>query len=150
MVEVTRNQRVVNAPVLKDIIHGYSEDLRGKVLTYTLDEIFGEKLIAMYQNAMKLHEQGWARSRVRDYYDVWRLINSFRHELDAQKILDTIMYKYHHSLPIETIDDFFDARMLQVVKADWERWLGPLVHPLPPYEQVIGELKNELHAFISL
>ncbi len=78
MVEITRNQRVVNQPVLKDIIHGYGEELGGKVLTYTLDEIFGEKLIAMFQNAIKLHEQGWARSRVRDYYDVWRLINSFR------------------------------------------------------------------------
>ena len=149
IIEVTRNQRVVNPPVLKEIIHGYEEDLRGKILTYSLDEIFGEKLIAMYQNAIKLHEQGWARSRVRDYYDLWRLINSFRNELNAQRIINTIAYKYRDRLPIKTVDDFFDPRTLQGVRRDWELWLGPMVYPLPPCEQVISELQEELRILLA-
>lgn len=147
-VEITLNQNVVHAPLLKEIMHNYPEELHAQILTYSLNEIFGEKLIAIYKNTIKLHETGWARSRARDYYDLWQLLNFFREDLDQQKIMQTAMYKFAQPLSFNGVEDFFDPAMLRRVQDDWDHWIGTLVHPAPAHETVLRELKAELQNFL--
>jgi len=150
MVEVTRNERLVNTPVLKDIIHGYPEDFRCQILTYTIEEIFSEKLLAILQNIKKIHEREWSRSRARDYYDVWRMLHNFRNELNAKTILEALSLKCESKgVSYQSIDSFFDTKALEAVQRDWNQWLSPMISPLPPYEKVIAECQQELKAFLN-
>ena len=150
MVEVTHHERVVNPPVFKDIIHGYQEDFRSQILTYTMEEIFSEKLLAILQNTKKIHEQKWSRSRARDYYDLWRILGSFRSELNSKIIIDTLSQKCEgRGVVYKSVGDFFDTKALETVLQDWEQWLSPMINPLPKYETVMTELQQSLEEFLS-
>lgn len=72
-VEVTTRELVILPPQELPILHEYNEELNGTVLVYRVEEIIAEKIRAILQFAKKLHERGWGRSRVRDYYDLWRI-----------------------------------------------------------------------------
>ena len=48
-----------------------------KLEVYDINEIVVEKMRALLQFAKKLHERGWGRSRVRDYYDLWRIFGTY-------------------------------------------------------------------------
>jgi len=63
-VDITkRENEVVILPLEKrKIIHPYSDDCKAEVLTYSLEEIFAEKIRSLFQ-----------RTRPRDLYDVWYL-----------------------------------------------------------------------------
>lgn len=149
MVEVTRSERVVNTPVFKDILHGYPEDFNCQILTYTLEEIFSEKLHAILQNTKKIHEQKWSRSRARDYYDLWRMLHDFPHELNSTVILETLSRKCEgRGVAYQSINDFFDIKALEAVQRDWDQWLSPMIYPLPGYKKVIPELQKGLRAFL--
>ncbi len=150
MIELTRKQHIVNTPVFLNIKHGYPEPFEGKMLTFTLDEIFGEKLMAMYSNAIKLHERGWTRSRARDYYDLFRLLTDFQDTLNLQKIMNTINFKTDTKLPIKCIEDFFDTSLLKQVKRDWHKQLNQMISPLPSFEEVVPNLRIMLSDFLKL
>lgn len=150
MIEVTHNERVVNTPILKAILHEYPEDFNCQILTYTLEEIFSEKLHAILQNTKKIHEQKWSRSRARDYYDLWRMLNSFQDELNSTTILETLSRKCEgRGVTYQSINDFFDVKAQEAVQRDWEQWLSPMIYPLPEYEKVISELRRDLKDFLK-
>ncbi len=146
-IDVTRNQLVVNPPVRKKVIHGYPEDLEAEIATFTLDEIFAEKLHALHSNIRKVHQRPWVRSRARDYYDLWRLLGSFSHELDDQNIKQTLLLKCADKV-FTCSEDFFDEKLLMQVEEDWAG-LEETIRPLPPYEQVVPELREELKKFLK-
>ncbi len=153
LIEVTRNQTVIIPPVAKRVIHDYRpEELYANILTFTLDEIFAEKLLAMYENTIKVHEKAWCRSRVRDYYDLWRLLGTYKHELNEKTIREVLQLKCSlsgSSFIFTSSDDFFDDVLLDKVKIDWNEWLREIVWPLPPYEEVVPELQDQLKTFFS-
>jgi predicted nucleotidyltransferase component of viral defense system len=76
----------------RKIIHGYEDSLEGSIYVYPLEEIVAEKIRALLQFAKKLHERGWGRSRVRDYYDLWKIMHSYSNELKLD-ILPTLVQK---------------------------------------------------------
>lgn len=149
MVEATRNQHIVNPPVIKNVIHGYPEDYVATIFAYTLDEIFGEKLLAMLQNAKKLHERRWSRSRVRDYYDLWRMLRDRRNLLSPELVLKAFFLKNANIVVYDGLDDFFDPLALKGVERDWNEWLFSMIYPLPSYDVVISELQEQLGSFFS-
>ncbi len=149
MIEITRHQIVVNPPELLKIIHNYPENLDGEILTFTLDEIFAEKLHAIYNNIQKVHEQTRIRSRVRDYYDLWRLLGSFQDKLDHKNIKETLLLKCENIAHFTSSDDFFDDKLLAKVQEDWDDWLVKFIYPIPAYEQVLSELREELITFLK-
>lgn len=149
MVEITRNQLIVNPPLPKSIIHNYPEDFNCEILTYTLEEIFAEKLLAILENRKKIHERKWSRSRARDYYDLWKILQKFSNELSASTVLETLKLKCSEKeYSYQNNSDFFDSKVLMLVEKDWNEWLSPLIHPLPSYEKVIPELQSELLSFL--
>lgn len=150
MVEVTRNQLVVEQPVLRKVIHGYNEDFDCHILSYTIEEIFAEKLQAILDNTKKIHERKWTRSRARDYYDLWRMLQTFPTELRGITILQTLVQKCEgRKVQYQNVNDFFDHKALTLVEQEWDEWLGPMIHPLPAYELVLTELRWRLANFLK-
>lgn len=149
MVEVSRNAKIINQPLLKNVIHGYPEDYMAEIFTYTLDEIFAEKLLAMLQNAKKLHERKWSRSRVRDYYDLWKMLTEIDLRVDSKTVFDAFLLKKGDTDDYMGYKDFFDPLALTAVKRDWHDWLSPMVYPLPSSDKVIDELQDKLRLFLD-
>lgn len=149
MIEVTFNQSVEDTPLLKNIIHGYPEECNAEVLVYSLNEIFAEKLLAMHHNTIKLHEQGWSRSRVRDYYDLWRLMCSFRENLDELTIRKILQVKCKTNHVFNSVNNFFDPLALSIVNKDWAAWLGQVIYPVPDYDLVVPELMFHMNEFFN-
>ncbi len=83
-VEITTQELVVLPPQERKIIHSYTEELNASILTYQIEEIIAEKIRAILQFAKKLHEGGWGRSRVRDYYDLWRILDKYQDSIDIK------------------------------------------------------------------
>ena len=74
MVDITTQEPLILEPEERKIIHfDYPKIVEGSLFVYPLVEIMAEKIRAIVQFAVKIHERGWGRSRVRDYYDLWNL-----------------------------------------------------------------------------
>ncbi len=145
-IEVTINEPVLVNPIKRKIIHGYQEDLSQEIYVYTLEEIIAEKMRAILQHFKKLEERGWTRSRARDYYDIWRILNSYTNDLNL-KIIPSIFFK---KCEVKNIDFsgpevFFDKILITYIADTWEQWLSPLVPDLPKFQLVIDDLRLKIY-----
>ena len=77
-IEITMDEPILSPVESRTIIHDYDEPLEARVKVYSLEEIVSEKLRAVLQQTEALREGRWIRSRARDYYDIWRILGSFR------------------------------------------------------------------------
>ncbi len=145
MIEISRDETLLFPPVMKQLLHGYSESMNVQIPTYSLEEIVLEKLRAILQHTKKLHERDWSRSRARDYYDLWRILSSFKNNLALGNFVSALEKKCApKEVSFHSVDAFFDPLMLSHISRTWERWLGPLVPQLPTYEMVIEELRGKV------
>lgn len=150
MVEVSVDEHVLKPSPKRTIIHGYDERLDAQVLVYALEEIVAEKLRAILQHAEKLEERGWSRSRARDYYDLWRVLGTYRSQMDLTDFASFVREKCAvRNVSFDGSADFFQERMLAYVEKTWDQWLGPLVPGLPPYGTVIGELRPQIDTLLA-
>ena len=144
-VEVTTRELVLLEPEERVILHGYGEDLNGSVIVYKVEEIIAEKIRAILQFAKKLHERGWARSRVRDYYDLWRILQEYGQTIDKSLIPELVQKKCESkNVSLHSVDDLFQDRLMECLR-EWDQWLSPIVPNLPEKETVIKELKLQLN-----
>lgn len=149
LVEVTVDEPVLWNLERRRILHAYDEKLDWEVCVYALEEIVAEKLRAILQHAKQLEERGWARSRARDYYDLWRVLNEYRDSMDFTGFVDRLERKCTvRDVEFSTAADFFGDNVLENVRDTWDQWLGPLIKILPPYETVIGELRTRVRELI--
>lgn len=141
-VEISRNEKICFPPIFRAIHHEYGEKLDGQVLCYSLEEIVLEKLRGILQQTQKIHEKEWSRSRVRDYYDLWRILTAYQHEIDTVNIPPHLITKCSYkNVSFTGASSFFDEAMVAFVKKTWQQWLAPLVSDLPASELVLRELK---------
>ena len=149
-VEISFQEIILQEPKVGKIIHPYGETLMGEIYTYTLEEILAEKIRALLQFAKKLHERGWGRSRVRDYYDLWRIFKSYSSELDLN-ILPLLVKKKcaHKGVPFEGIDHIFQEKLMGNMEKEWESWLSDMVTDLPSKNDIIHDLKEMLHPIFN-
>ena len=97
-----------------------------------------------------LERRGWSRSRARDYYYLWQVLDTYR----EQMILTDLPSLVHQKCAVRGVDfegpeDFFHSGMLGYVGDTWTQWLGPLVPGLPPFETVINDLRPQVEALVS-
>ena len=145
MIEVTMDERVLRQPEKRRVIHEYGEPLEVAVQVYSLQEIVAEKLRALLQQADMLERRGWSRSRARDYYDLWRVLGTYRNQVNPAGFDSLLREKCSvRGMSFTGPGDFFHDAMLAYVKETWEQWLGPLVPDLPPFETVISELRPQV------
>lgn len=149
-VEVTTREAVLLPPLKKTIIHGYGESLDGAIYAYQLEEIIAEKIRAILQFSKKLHERGWGRSRVRDYYDLWRIFCAYGGKID-RAILPSLVAKKCDikSVKFTKVEDLFEDRLMEYLN-EWDRWLGPVVPNIPEKEKVIRELKIQISCCVAV
>jgi predicted nucleotidyltransferase component of viral defense system len=150
MIEVTMDEKVLKPVQNRKVIHEYGEPVEVQVQVYALEEIVAEKLRAILQHIEKLHERGWSRSRARDYYDLWRVMRTYRDQMDLSDFVSFLREKCAvRNVDFEGPEDFFQETMLVQVEKTWVQWLGPLVSGLPSFETVIGELRPQIVSLIS-
>jgi predicted nucleotidyltransferase component of viral defense system len=145
MVEVAVDEKLLKPPVRRAVLHDYGEPFDVQVTVYSLEEIVAEKLRALLQHLRALERRGWVRSRARDYYDLWRILNEHRQQLDLKDFPAFLREKCAiRDVTFTGPESFFPPSMLAVVEKTWDQWLGPLVPNLPPYTTVIEALRPQI------
>ena len=149
-VEVTVDEKVLKPCSRRTVLHEYGEPLQADILVYSLEEIVAEKLRAILQHAEALKERGWSRSRARDYYDLWRILDSYRKRLDLSDFAAFLRQKCSvRNVTFAGSDAFFPKTMLAMIEESWEQGLGSLVPGLPSFKMVIGELRPQIKALLK-
>lgn len=142
MVEITAQEAILLPFKERKIIHDYEENLHAFIKTYQLEEIVAEKIRAILQYAIKLHERGWGRSRARDYYDLWRILTTYADSLQIHLIPDLVSQKCAvKDIHFKTSSDLFSPQLMENLEEAWEEWLNPYVPGLANKNIVIKELK---------
>jgi predicted nucleotidyltransferase component of viral defense system len=150
MIEITVDEPIKIEPVSKRIIHGYGEKISQEILVYSLEEIVAEKMRALLQHLQQLEDRGWSRSRARDYYDIWRILNDYPNQLRMKILPDLFLEKCKtREVDFSGPEIFFKKVLVDYVEKTWEQWLGPLVPELPPFEPVIDNLKQKLYVIFK-
>ena len=116
---------------------------------YSIEEVVAEKLRSILQHVAILERRGWARSRARDYYDLWRVILAYKDRMVLTGFDSLLREKCAvREVSFEGPEGFFDDRMLAYVEETWEQSLGPLVPGLPSFETVADALRPEVAALV--
>jgi hypothetical protein len=143
--EITHDEPVLLPQQFLQITHGYDEELEAAIASYALEEIGAEKLRATRQTLSKLEKKGWTRSRGRDYFDLWRLTQLPPERMDWSTVQRVLPAKCdHRGVTIRSINDVFDERLLERVRGEWTRTLGPFMQDLPDVDKVLGEARAAL------
>ncbi len=151
MVEITMKEDVKLPLLTKQLIHNYGENIIAAINVYSLEEIVVEKLRAILQYTKKLHDQGWARSRVRDYYDLWHIFKNFGSEIDYQVIARILESKCRNKgVSFATKEDFFQPKAITEARKGWMEWLQPLLTSLPNFDELISNLEEEVAKIILI
>jgi hypothetical protein len=103
------------------------------VNVYTLETILAEKLRALIE-----------RGKIRDYYDVWRLLKTQKY--DKVNVKDLFLRKCEaKGVVFEGIDQLFPTGIVDILTPHLEVGLTRLSsEPLPPLEVLLAELKTSL------
>jgi predicted nucleotidyltransferase component of viral defense system len=142
MVEITTDETLVKTPVIRPVLHNYGENFKAQLTVYALEEIIIEKLRAILQTQKTLERRGWVRSRARDYYDLWMILNTYRDQLDVDNFAELVRKKSDaRGVTFIDANSFFSTNLLEMVEKTWEQWLGALISELPPYNKMINELR---------
>jgi predicted nucleotidyltransferase component of viral defense system len=148
-IEIAADEKVLRPFEQRTIIHEYGEPLNARVTVYSLEEIVAEKLRAILQHAEKFEQRGWVRSRARDYYDLWRVLGTYKDEMTFSGFADFLIEKCEvRGVEFNSSDDFFHEAMLTYVEKTWDQWLAPLVPNLPAFETVISGLRPQISAIL--
>ena len=109
-----------------------------EVRVYSLEDILAEKMRSMIQ-----------RKRIRDYYDVWRLLKV--REFNNGKVKDLFLKKCKSKgIQFDGIDQFFPDELIRTLEPYLEKGLTRLSREkLPPIKKILNELKESLKKFLS-
>ena len=150
MVEVAMDEKLLRAHPYRSVLHSYGEPLDIQIQVYSLEEIVAEKLRAILQHARALENRGWARSRARDYYDLWRILETYRDRLDVADFPAFLREKCAvRDVTFSGTESFFPGNLITNVEKTWKQWLGPLVLELPPCKTVIEGLRPQIATLLS-
>ncbi len=141
LLEISRSERLLWAPLTVPIQHGYGEPLNASAWCYSRDEIVAEKLRALLQNARRAAQRGWARSRARDYYDLWCLLRDTPEVIQSQDFRTRL----HEKAALKDVSftdssSFLTPIMLARAERDWTKTLAPVLATLPEWAVVVSEL----------
>lgn len=108
------------------------------VRVYSLDEILAEKMRAIIQ-----------RTKIRDYYDVWRLLKTKR--FDREKVIGLFLEKCKSKdVTFTSVDQFFPDSIVKTLEPYLETGLTRLSRePMPSLDDMISELRKLLEKFLK-
>lgn len=145
LIEISVDEPIKIDPIKRQIIHGYGEKIVQEIYVYSLEEIIAEKMRAILQHRQKLEERGWDRSRARDYYDLWKILNNYFDQIKIEILPELFLDKCSiKEIAFDGPDEFFNQTLLDHTSKNWEHWLETLVPELPAFEQVVADLRKNL------
>lgn len=109
-----------------------------KVRVYSLEDILTEKMRSIIQ-----------RTRIRDYYDVWRLLKV--RKFDNKKVKELFLQKCNSKkVQFTGVDQFFPTDIAQTLEPYLKTGLTRLSREtLPPLETILKELRESLEEFLE-
>jgi predicted nucleotidyltransferase component of viral defense system len=135
--DLTQHEPVLDTPEARSILHPYPDQLpRGAtVLTYSLDELLGEKTRALYE-----------RTRPRDLYDVLYLLENQSGAFDLAHVRALFAAKCEpKSLPVPTLEEITRiVRSNEELRSEWENMLAHQLPVLPALDGILERLSNLL------
>lgn len=142
-IEISFDEPVLTTAYMRKMTHEYEEDFDVEIRCYSLEEIVAEKLRALLQAQQKLLMRGWTQRRARDYYDLWRVLKQYANDLDYKQLLPLLRKKCEvRGVDFKTIDDFFTKELVNEAERSWNTMLATFVPDLPPFEIVVGDLRQ--------
>jgi uncharacterized protein len=150
-IEITHDEPVLLPAPPRPVQHGYDEPYDVAVRAYSLEEVGAEKLRCTRQTQAKRAARGWARSRARDFYDLWRLGQLPSGRIDWSLVAQVLPARCQlRAVAISSINDIFDPTLVGEVRLTWERTLGPFVPELPNVQRVLAETRAHLSRVLKL
>lgn len=144
--EITRDETVFFNPCWRSVLHEYGEEIDCKLQVYSLEEIILEKFRAILQNQEMLNKKGWIRSRVRDFYDLWKILDQYKEQLEVERMKEVFLKKCNlKNITFSNPEQFFNEEYLNYIRKDWEKSLGRLLPKLPQFDKIVTILKK--HAY---
>ena len=130
-VDISRNEKLVFAPVWKNIILNYTDQEEHKLLCYPLEEVLVEKLRSVMQ-----------RMQARDFYDIWYLLEV--HGLDVAFYVNELKAKCESKgLKASDFHKKLEQRMPQY-KGRWQKSMNDQIKDLPDFDKVEREVQRHL------
>lgn len=130
-VDISRSEQLEYAPVMKDVIIGYSDLEAHQLLCYPLEEVLVEKMRTVMQ-----------RMQARDFYDIWFLLE--QRNMDAAFHMKEFEKKCasknlkHSDFPKKL------AERLPQYKGRWKNSMGEQIKDMPDFDQVEREVQRHL------
>lgn len=116
--------------------HSYEDVPEFEVTAYSLEEIFAEKLRALYQ-----------RSQARDYYDLYRMITEA--DVDDSGILPAFTRKCEHDGLDIDLRDGLPREKRDELREGWQNTLPDLVAELPEFDSVYDTLEDYIDSLVD-
>lgn len=140
--DLTYYEEVVLPPEDRKIFHFYSDSLRGaRAWSYSLDEILAEKMRSVLQQRKRV-------PRPRDFYDLWWVLKN--KDCDRKVVRQAFLKKCAFKKEaFKSVDDFFGKDLLARNAAAWGASIGRQVKAVPPFEQVVAELRTGLEGIVT-
>jgi len=133
-VDISRSEKLVFKPVVKEVIINYSDLEEHSLLCYSLEEVLVEKLRCTIQ-----------RLQARDYYDIWYLLEI--HEMD----IDFYIPEYISKCEAKGVDPTsFHANLVKRIpqyKGRWAKSMNDQIQNLPPFDEVERAINRHLKKF---
>jgi predicted nucleotidyltransferase component of viral defense system len=130
--DLSASEKVVSQPIARTITHSYSDKLPepAKVLCYSLEEVFAEKIRAM-------GERGYPR----DLYDIIFLFRNGPFKENPELIKSILVSKCESkNVPLPSNEIFKQPQLLNELKTEWGNMLGHQLPKLPNFEEFLDEL----------
>ena len=116
--------------------HSYEDVPEFELTAYSLEEIFAEKLRALYQ-----------RSQARDYYDLYRMITEA--DVDDAVIRPAFTRKCEHDGRDIDLGDGLPVEKRDEIRDGWQNTLPDLVADLPEFNPVYDTLEDYVSSIVD-
>ena len=116
--------------------HSYENAPEFEVTAYSLEEIFAEKLRALYQ-----------RSQARDYYDLYRMLTEA--DVDDSVLLPAFTRKCEHDGLDIDLQDGLPGEKRDEIRDGWQHTLPDLVADLPEFSTMYETLEDYIDSLVD-
>lgn len=132
--DIMIDEHVHFAPI--EHTHEYEDTPAFEILAYSLEEIFAEKLRALYQ-----------RERARDYYDIYRMVTDVG--FDDSVVLPAFQTKCEHDGLEIDVSDGLPAEKQAGIRDEWDAMLPDLVADIPDLDEAHGTIESYLESLVG-
>jgi len=133
-IDASRVERMAEAAAMQTVTASYADLEDFVIMGYSLNEVISEKIRSMMQ-----------RSKVRDYYDVWKMLGADDCGFDALRIGSMVRQKCVINGIEYNPAKIFDPERLEGLGEHWEKELRRLaVEDLPGPDRVFDDMKGLL------